>query len=48
MISNDELSEVTKYVKQFADRMDTPYYSDNWLYCDNAKEIALTLLEDTE
>ena len=27
---------------------DTPYYSDNWLYCDNAKEIALSLLEDTE
>ena len=27
---------------------DTPYYSDNWLYCDNAKEIALSLLEPAE
>ena len=27
---------------------DVPYYSDNWLYCDNAKELALSLLEDVE
>lgn len=27
---------------------DVPYYSDNWLYCDNAKEIVLSLFADTE
>ena len=27
---------------------DVPYYSDNWLYCDNAKELALTLLAEAE
>ncbi len=27
---------------------DVPYYSDNWLYCDNAKEIVLSLFADAE
>ncbi len=27
---------------------DVPYYSDNWLYCDSAKEIALSLMKEAE
>lgn len=27
---------------------DVPYYSDNWLYCDDAKELALSLLGEAE
>lgn len=27
---------------------DVPYYSDNWFYCDSAKELLLSLFADTE
>lgn len=27
---------------------DIPYYSDNWFYCDSAKELLLSLFADTE